>query len=89
MSRGKRKTTVEPVNLDKIVTVIKTAHCPSRSGRSELSYQLGKDEALKLYIKITDNTGTTHHLGESSCSYWLYCWGHCCAWHFNPQESRA
>ena len=67
MSRGKRKTTVEPVNLDKVVAVIKTAHCPSRSGRSELSYQLGKDEALKLYIKITDNTGNGYFNAEWLC----------------------
>jgi len=67
MSRGKRKTTVEPVNLDKIVAVIKTAHCPSRSGRSQLSYQLGKDEALKLYIKITDNTGNGYFNAEWLC----------------------
>lgn len=57
MSRGKRNTTAEPVNLDAVVTVIKTAHCPSSSGRSQLTYQLGKDEEAHLYIKITGNSG--------------------------------
>lgn len=69
MSRGKRKTTVITesvitVNLNNVVTVIKTAQCPSSSGRSELTYQLGIDEEQGLYIKIHGNSGNGYYNEE-------------------------
>jgi hypothetical protein len=60
MSRGQRKTIiqVEPVSTIQPddIRIIKTARCPSSSGRSELTYQLGVDPVNTLYIKIHGNS---------------------------------
>ena len=37
-------------------TVLKTARCPSLSGRSELTYQLGRGEDGQLYVRVTANS---------------------------------
>ena len=64
MSKSNRKTQATPrlpesdaTSQDQGIVIIKTASCPSRSGRSDLTYQLGKDEDLGFHIKIIANTG--------------------------------
>ena len=39
------------------VTVIKTSKCPNLSGKSTLTYRLGRNPADDLFIKIAGNTG--------------------------------
>ena len=60
MSRGQRKTTVMPETIMPInpeeVRIIKTANCPSSSGRSELIYQLGHTPQNALYVRIHGNS---------------------------------
>ncbi len=50
-----------PSNPDNSITVIKTAHCPSLSGKSSLTYQLGFKPTEKgdpaLFFRIQSNTG--------------------------------
>ena len=60
MSRGQRKTTVIaevilPMQPDEI-SILKTANCPSSSGRSELIYQLGHTPQNVLYVRIHGNS---------------------------------
>ncbi len=48
-------------NPDNSITVIKTAHCPSLSGKSSLTYQVGFQPTEKgdppLFFRIQSNTG--------------------------------
>lgn len=48
-------------NPDNSITVIKTAHCPSLSGKSTLTYQIGFKPKEKgdpeLFFRIQSNTG--------------------------------
>ena len=46
----------EPPNLS--ISTIDTRTCPSLSGRSQLTYELGKGSDGLLYVRITGNTGT-------------------------------
>ncbi len=50
-----------PSNPDNSITVIKTAHCPSLSGKSSLTYQVGFKPKEKgdpaLFFRIQSNTG--------------------------------
>ena len=39
------------------VQVLKTVTCPSVSGKSNLTYQIGATEEKEVYIRISDNTG--------------------------------
>jgi hypothetical protein len=60
MSRGQRKTTViaeviPTIHSDEI-SIIKTANCPSSSGRTELTYQLGHSSQHALYVRIHGNS---------------------------------
>jgi IstB-like ATP binding protein len=70
MSRGKHKTNnttivepIYPLSFDD-VKVIKTATCPSSSGRSELTYQLGCDLNQLLYIKLEANSNNGYFNAE-------------------------
>ena len=45
----------EPPNSS--ISTIDTRTCPSLSGRSQLTYELGKDGDGILYVRITGNTG--------------------------------
>jgi len=40
------------------IRVLKTATCPSLSGKSKLTYEIGCDPSAELHIRITKNTGT-------------------------------
>ena len=48
-------------NPDNSITVLKTAHCPSLSGKSSLTYQVGFKRTEKgdpaLFFRIQSNTG--------------------------------
>ena len=46
------------------IRVIKTASCPSSSGRSRLTYQLGVDAAFSLHIKLHSNSGQGYFNAE-------------------------
>ena len=68
MSRGKRKTTTIPETTLPInpesVSIIKTANCPSSSGRSELTYQLGQYNDQQLCIRIHGNSNNGYFNDE-------------------------
>ena len=39
------------------ITVIKTGNCPSRSGMSQLTYQIGQGPESEIHFRIYGNTG--------------------------------
>ena len=39
------------------ITVLKTGHCESLSGKSRLTYQLGSSEDNEIYARVSSNTG--------------------------------
>lgn len=45
-------------NADPSVRILKTATCPSLSGKSKLTYQIGYDEKAGIEFKITDNSAS-------------------------------
>lgn len=49
-------------NPDNSITIVKTAHCPSLSGKSSLTYQIGYKPTEKgdpeLYFRIQSNTAS-------------------------------
>ena len=40
-----------------IIHTIKTGNCPSRSGKSKLTYLIGADSASEIHFRINGNTG--------------------------------
>ena len=52
MSKAKSATTS---NND--IRILKETTCPTSSGKSTLTYQVGKDEADAIYLKISGNDG--------------------------------
>jgi hypothetical protein len=52
-------TKYSPPNASEI-RVLKSASCPSLSGKSKLSYELGGDPESKLYIRVSKNAGGGH-----------------------------
>ena len=55
MSKTKVATTGD--SAEELVTVIREAKCPTSSGKSTLTYQLGKDNSGDIFIKISGNDG--------------------------------
>ena len=49
---------------DSTIRVVKTAQCPSNSGRSQLTYQLGRDTEGRLYVKIHGNSNKGYFNAE-------------------------
>lgn len=43
------------------ITTLRTDKCPSLSGKSTLTYELGKDLKDQLHLRVTHNTGKGHH----------------------------
>ncbi len=43
------------------ITTLRTDQCPSLSGRSTLTYELGTDPEDRLHLRVTHNTGKGHH----------------------------
>ena len=43
------------------ITTLRTDQCPSLSGRSTLTYELGNDPEGRLHLRVTHNTGKGHH----------------------------
>ena len=43
------------------ITTLRTDQCPSLSGRSALTYELGNDPEGRLHLRVTHNTGKGHH----------------------------
>ena len=39
------------------IRILKKASCPTLSGKSKLSYQIGSDPESALYVRIAENTG--------------------------------
>ena len=37
--------------------ILKTGECPSLSGRSTLTYRIGRNDAEEIFLSLTDNTG--------------------------------
>ena len=52
MSKAKTATTHE-----NDIRILKEATCPTSSGKSTLTYQVGKDESDVIYLKISGNDG--------------------------------
>lgn len=46
------------------IRVLKSASCPSLSGKSKLSYELGCDPQAALYVRISKNTAAGHFSDE-------------------------
>ena len=42
---------------DPDITILKTAKCPTLSGKSTLTYHLGKSSSDELFVKVSANTG--------------------------------
>jgi hypothetical protein len=58
--KGENSMTLEVIDKeikDTNIRILKTATCPSLSGRSKLSYSLGCTEQKELLIRITKNSG--------------------------------
>lgn len=43
------------------ITTLRTDQCPSLSGQSTLTYELGTDPEDRLHLRVTHNTGKGHH----------------------------
>lgn len=52
--------------MSDVITVLKTASCPSISGKSTLTYDTGCDQNHDAYFRITSNTG-----GGIYCKAWF------------------
>ena len=57
-----------PVTLDSLIRVLKEGNCPSLTGRSTLSYQLGLKDESELYLRLISNTGSGFFSKE-----WIAC----------------
>jgi hypothetical protein len=55
MSKAKTATTSD--SIEDSVRVIREATCPTSSGKSTLTYQVGKDESGAIYLKVSGNDG--------------------------------
>lgn len=44
--------------------IIKKGKCPSLTNKSTLTYEVGKDEAGAVHVRITSNTGGGYYSGE-------------------------
>jgi len=44
--------------------IIKKGKCPSLTGKSTLTYDIGRDEAGAIHLRITSNTGGGFYSGE-------------------------
>ena len=53
MSKAKATLT----NTDNDIQILKEATCPTSSGKSTLTYQVGKDESDAIFLKISGNDG--------------------------------
>ena len=43
------------------IQVLQSDQCPSLSGRSTLTFELGADSEKRLHLRVTHNTGKGHH----------------------------
>ena len=56
------KPEVKPeVSFAPVIRVLKVATCPSLSGASQLSYQVGCDAESAIYFQVTKNSGGGQH----------------------------
>ena len=55
MSKAKSATTSG--STEDSIRVIREAKCPTSSGKSTLTYQVGKDESGAIYLKVSGNDG--------------------------------
>lgn len=44
-------------DLQEKLKVLRTAQCPSLSGRSTLSYEVGIDPSGGIHVRVTNNSG--------------------------------
>ena len=44
--------------------IIKKGKCPSLTGKSTLTYEIGRDESGAIHLRITSNTGGGFYSGE-------------------------
>ena len=51
-------STPSPEPLDTLIRVLKSATCPSLTGRSTLGYELGIKDESELYLRLVSNTGS-------------------------------
>lgn len=49
--------TKKPTTQESPMAIVKVATCPTLSGRSELTYHLGRDPESEAYIRVVQNTG--------------------------------
>ena len=51
-------STPSPEPLDTLIRVLKSATCPSLTGRSTLGYELGIKDESEMYLRLVSNTGS-------------------------------
>lgn len=54
---SKAKATPSTDNTDSPIQVLKQATCPTTSGKSTLTYQVGIDESDSIHLKVSGNDG--------------------------------
>ena len=58
MAKAKASTTKTKLPKDEPpIQVLKTATCPTTSGKSQLGYEIGTDESGGIHLHITSNDG--------------------------------
>jgi hypothetical protein len=55
MSKAKSATTLD--STEDSIRVIREATCPTSSGKSTLTYQVGKDDSGAIFVKVSGNDG--------------------------------
>lgn len=53
--------TVIPADSNPQIRILKIATCPSLSGQSKLTYEIGCDAASAIYFQVTKNSGGGQH----------------------------
>ena len=48
------------MNNDQEIRILKTGECPSLSGKSTLTYQIGSNNDNEIFIKLAGNSGGGH-----------------------------
>jgi hypothetical protein len=54
---SKAKSAKASDSTDDLISAIREAKCPTSSGKSTLTYQVGKDESGAIYLKVSGNDG--------------------------------
>jgi len=64
MAKATKVKTAEVIVAAPIIKVLKTAACPSLSGKSDLGYEIGVDSQSGIHIQVTSNSGNGYFKPE-------------------------